>query len=67
MKAWFWVKAAIGFVAIGSVFVIGFATGATSISESIDQVQISQLASCLPLGSTEELSKCMGIKIVGDK
>lgn len=67
MKAWFWVKATVGVVAIGTVFFIGFATGATSISESIDQVQVSQLTSCLPIGSTEELSKCMGIKIVGEK
>lgn len=64
MKAWFWVKAVIGLVAIGIVFFGGYAAGATNISSEVDSVQVRQLNSCLPITTTEELGQCMGLSIV---
>lgn len=65
MKAWFLVKLVVGLAAIGSVFFVGYVSGASSISEDIDRVQVDQLNSCLPIENTDALSNCMGIKIVG--
>lgn len=65
MKAWFWVKAVIGVIGIGTMFFAGYMTGASSASETVDLVQIRQLASCLPINDIDELGKCTGLKIVG--
>lgn len=65
MKAWFWIKAAIGLIVIGTIFIVGLVVGGTSASAGIDEVRIKQLASCLPITTTDELGMCMGLKIVG--
>lgn len=65
MKAWFWVKAVVGLAALGAVLFVGYVAGASSVSAEIDEVQVRQLNSCLPITTTEELGECMGLTIVG--
>lgn len=65
MKAWFWVKAVIGLVAVAMMFFAGCMTGASNVSETVDLEQIKQLAICLPINDIDALGKCTGLKIVG--
>lgn len=65
MKAWFWVKAVVLLAALGAVLFVGYVAGASSVSAEIDEVQVRQLNSCLPITTSDELGKCMGLNIVG--
>lgn len=65
MKAWFWVKAVVLPAALGAVLFVGYVAGASSVSAEIDEVQVRQLNSCLPITTSDELGKCMGLNIVG--
>lgn len=65
MKAWFWVKVAATVVGVGLVFLLGLAIGSTSSDGEVAEVQLQQLENCIPIESTEALSKCTGVKFVG--
>ena len=64
MRAWTVFKLVIWMATAGAVFFVGYAAGATEATSEVDEVQVSQLASCLPIESLGELGQCMGLKIV---
>ncbi|MGO2061412.1 MAG: hypothetical protein ACTH2M_00120 [Microbacteriaceae bacterium] len=65
MRAMVAIKLALGVAGIIVVLLIGYAMGSTSAEGLVDEVQVKQLNSCLPIDSTAELEQCMGLKIVG--
>lgn len=64
MKAWIFVKIAIGLVAVGTVFFAGLVIGGAAAQSEVDGVRMNTLANCLPIESVDELAKCTGLNIV---